>query len=89
MDLALTIAHRPGSSDFALLSLGYNIAGFRDPDFNLDRALDQGLLAAIRFKFDADVLGFNGDSAPAAGINPQDGVCHVDARPAPWWHRVP
>ena len=54
-----------------LLSLGYNIAGFRDPDFSLDRPLDQGLFAAIRFKFDADTLGLQGGSAqatPAAGV---------------------
>ncbi|MDP4605365.1 MAG: hypothetical protein NWS68_04330, partial [Erythrobacter sp.] len=42
-----------------LLSVGYNIAGFRDPDFSLDRPLDQGLFAAIRFKFDADIFGSN------------------------------
>jgi hypothetical protein len=40
-----------------LLTLGYNFAGFRDPDFSLDRPLDDGLFAAIRFKFDADLLG--------------------------------
>ena len=50
-----------------LLSLGYNIAGFRDPDFSLDRPLDAGLFAAIRFKFDADLLGVSGKAAPAAG----------------------
>lgn len=41
----------------ALLSVGYNFAGFRDPDFSVDRALDQGVFAAIRFKFDAETLG--------------------------------
>jgi hypothetical protein len=40
----------------ALLSFGYNFEGMRDPDFSLDRALNQGLFAAIRFKFDADLL---------------------------------
>ncbi|QDH36231.1 hypothetical protein E2E27_13480 [Porphyrobacter sp. YT40] len=50
-----------------LLSLGYNIAGFRDPDFSLDRALDQGLFAGFRFKFDAGLLGISGNAAPAAG----------------------
>lgn len=49
----------------ALLSLGYNIAGFRDPDFSRDRPLDKGVFAAIRFKFDADVLG----SAPRSAFN--------------------
>lgn len=42
-----------------LLSLGYNVAGFRDPDFSVDRPLDQGVFAAIRFKFDADIFGSN------------------------------
>lgn len=44
-------------ADGTLLSLGYNITGFRDPDFSLERALDQGVFAAIRFKFDAGTLG--------------------------------
>ena len=43
-------------TDGALLSVGYNFEGMRDPDFSLDRALNQGLFAAIRFKFDADLL---------------------------------
>jgi protocatechuate 3,4-dioxygenase beta subunit len=41
----------------ALLSFGYNIVGFRDPDFSRDRALDNGIFAAIRFKFDAGLFG--------------------------------
>ncbi|HSJ79060.1 MAG TPA: hypothetical protein VK913_10050, partial [Erythrobacter sp.] len=41
----------------AVLSLGYNISGFHDPDFSLERALDRGVFAAVRFKFDADALG--------------------------------
>jgi hypothetical protein len=49
-----------------LLSLGYNIAGFRDPDFSLDRPLGQGLFAGIRFKFDAATLGMTGDPARTA-----------------------
>lgn len=49
----------------ALLSVGYNIAGFRDPDFSIARALDPGLFAAIRFKFDGDGL-----SAFGAGSRP-------------------
>lgn len=47
-----------------LLSLGFNIAGFRDPDFGAARALDEGLFAAIRFKFDAGLLGLDGPNAP-------------------------
>lgn len=56
-----------------LLSVGYNIAGFRDPDFSLDRPLDQGLFAAIRFKFDADIFGgpHAAESPPSLGRNPQ------------------
>ncbi|UYV15418.1 carboxypeptidase-like regulatory domain-containing protein [Porphyrobacter sp. ULC335] len=50
-----------------ILSLGYNIAGFRDPDFSLDRPLDQGLFAGIRFKFDADTLGLAGSDSPRGG----------------------
>ena len=50
-----------------LLSLGYNIAGFRDPDFSLERALDKGLFAAIRFKFDADMLGIAGNASQTTG----------------------
>ena len=49
-----------------LLSLGYNITGFRDPDFGAARALDEGLFAAIRFKFDAGLLGLDGPDAPGA-----------------------
>ncbi len=51
-----------------LLSLGYNIAGFRDSDFSLDRPLDQGLFAAIRFKFDADLLGLASRRNPYAAL---------------------
>lgn len=47
-----------------LLSFGYNIAGFRDPDFSAARALDEGLFAAIRFKFDAGLLGLDGPNTP-------------------------
>ncbi|MFY7743979.1 MAG: carboxypeptidase-like regulatory domain-containing protein [Erythrobacter sp.] len=47
-----------------LLSLGYNVAGFRDPDFSRDRPLDQGLFATIRFKFDADTLGLGARGNP-------------------------
>ena len=49
-----------------LLSLGYNIAGFSDPDFGAARALEEGLFAAIRFKFAAGLLGLDGPNAPCA-----------------------
>ena len=56
----------------ALLSLGYNVAGFRDPDFSTDRALDQGVFAAIRFKFDAGLFGAQHPPAsdPSLGKTP-------------------
>jgi hypothetical protein len=56
-----------------LLSLGYNVAGFHDPDFSTDRALDQGVFAAIRFKFDAGLFGAQQDpvARPSLGTNPQ------------------
>ncbi|WP_233997103.1 hypothetical protein [Porphyrobacter sp. HT-58-2] len=55
-----------------LLSLGYNISGFRDPDFSLNRPLDQGLFAVLRFKFDADILGGRetGPHLPRSSRNP-------------------
>ena len=49
-----------------LLSFGYNVVGFRDPDFSIDRQHDQGLFAAIRFKFDAGLLGLAPNSAKPA-----------------------
>jgi hypothetical protein len=52
-----------------LLSLGYNIAGFRDPDFSLDRALNRGLFAAIRFRFDADIFGSERRSFAEAALS--------------------
>jgi len=57
-----------------LMSLGYNIAGFRDPDFSLDRPLDQGLFAGIRFKFGAQLLGL-GDSSAAAPLPQEASRC--------------
>lgn len=39
------------------MSVGYNLSGFRDPDFGTARPLDEGLFAALRFKFDADLFG--------------------------------
>ena len=43
-----------------LVTLGYNIEGFRDGDFGPARNTDKGVFAAVRMKFDAsslDVLG--------------------------------
>ncbi|BDI60863.1 hypothetical protein [Qipengyuania nanhaisediminis] len=39
-----------------LLTLGYNVEGFRDGDFSAARNTDEGLFAAIRFKFDTDTI---------------------------------
>lgn len=46
--------------DGMLLTLGYNIEGFRDGDFGPARNTDKGAFAAIKMKFDADSLGFLG-----------------------------
>lgn len=43
-----------------LLTVGYNVAGFSDPDFSDTRNTDEGLYAAVRIKFDADTFGFLG-----------------------------
>lgn len=43
-----------------LLTLGYNIEGFRDADFGALRQTDKGLFAAVRMKIDADSFGFLG-----------------------------
>jgi hypothetical protein len=43
-----------------LLTLGYNIEGFRDADFAAARNTDEGVFAALRFKFDTDTFGFLG-----------------------------
>lgn len=46
--------------DGILLTVGYNVEGFRDGDFGPARNTDKGVFAAIRMKFDADSLGFLG-----------------------------
>lgn len=46
--------------DGMLLTLGYNIEGFRDGDFGPMRNTDKGAFAAIRMKFDAGSLGILG-----------------------------
>lgn len=43
-----------------LLIVGYNVNGFRDPDFAAARHTDKGLYAAIRLKLDTDSFGFLG-----------------------------
>ena len=43
-----------------LVMVGYNIAGFRDPDFSAARTTDKGFFATIRMKFDAGTFGFLG-----------------------------
>lgn len=43
--------------DNMLLSIGYNITGFRDRDFSASRSTSRGLFAAVRMKFDAGLLG--------------------------------
>lgn len=43
-----------------LVMVGYNVTGFRDPDFSAARTTDQGLFASIRMKFDASTFGFLG-----------------------------
>jgi len=39
-----------------LLTIGYNIEGFRDGDFAAARNTDKGIYAAVRMKFDADTF---------------------------------
>ena len=43
-----------------LLTLGYNVNGFRDGDFAAARNTDQGVYAAVRMKFDTDTFSFLG-----------------------------
>lgn len=43
-----------------LFIVGYNITGFRDPDFAAARNTDKGFYATVRMKFDADTFGFLG-----------------------------
>ena len=47
-------------ADNALITVGYNFAGFRDQDFSAARETDEGLYASIRIKFDADTFSFLG-----------------------------
>ena len=43
-----------------LFSVGYNIIGFRDPDFREARNTDKGVFATVRVKFDDDSFNFLG-----------------------------
>ncbi len=43
-----------------LLTVGYNIEGFRDRDFGAVRNTDKGVFAAVRLKIDSDTFGFLG-----------------------------
>ena len=43
-----------------LVSVGYNIEGFRDRDFSAARSTDKGVYATVRMKFDADSFSFLG-----------------------------
>lgn len=43
-----------------MITIGYNITGYRDRDFSAARQTFSGLFAGIRLKFDADSLGFLG-----------------------------
>ena len=46
--------------DGMLVTLGYNIEGFRDPDFSAMRSTEEGVYVAVRMKIDADSFGFLG-----------------------------
>ncbi|MFN4020281.1 MAG: hypothetical protein ACK4IC_07180 [Erythrobacter sp.] len=47
-------------ADGMLLTIGYNVSGFRDGDFGAARHTDKGAFAAVRMSFDAGSLGFLG-----------------------------
>lgn len=44
----------------ALVTIGYNVSGFRDRDFSAARNTDRGVYASVRLKFDADTFSFLG-----------------------------
>jgi len=46
--------------DGVLLTVGYNVEGFRDADFAGARSTDKGIYASIRMKFDTDTFSFLG-----------------------------
>ncbi|MDG6079703.1 hypothetical protein E3U23_10935 [Erythrobacter litoralis] len=45
-----------------LLTIGYNISGFRDEDFSASRTTDKGFFTKFRLKLDADSFAFLGIS---------------------------
>ncbi|WP_211196070.1 DUF11 domain-containing protein [Alteraurantiacibacter aquimixticola] len=47
-------------TDDVLITLGYNITGFRDPDFSSLRHTNEGLYVSGKIKFDAGSFGFLG-----------------------------
>lgn len=63
-DQSATFAFGPSigvvPTDGVLVTLGYNVEGFRDGDFGPARNTDKGVYAAVRMKFDAGSFGFLG-----------------------------
>jgi uncharacterized repeat protein (TIGR01451 family) len=47
-------------TDDVLLTVGYNVEGFRDADFAGARSTDKGVYASVRMKFDTDTFSFLG-----------------------------
>ena len=47
-------------ADNVLVSVGYNVSGFRDADYSAARHTDKGLYATVRMKFDVDTFSFLG-----------------------------
>ncbi len=47
-------------ADGMLLTVGYNVEGFRDEDFSAARNTDKGVFASIKVKFDTDTFSFLG-----------------------------
>jgi uncharacterized repeat protein (TIGR01451 family) len=47
-------------ADNILLSVGYNVVGFRDPDFGGARSTERGVYAAIKLKLDENSFSFLG-----------------------------
>ena len=47
-------------ADNMLVSIGYNFAGFRDPDFSEARFTNEGFFVSVRIKLDDDVIGLFG-----------------------------
>lgn len=50
-----------------LLTVGYNVEGFRDGDFAAARNTDKGVFAAVRMKFDNDLFASLGDALGIGG----------------------